>query len=251
MPEADAEILTRLARDVDAPAAGQDEVEQLADLKNVSLAADALRGHFVAFEEDGVAPVDQLEVVMFSIPKQVLGVDVVVNNVVSVGVVEQVEQVVDGDQHLQFGHPLAALRQFEHEIGKDGALGALHDDVLVHHAADRELSAAEQRRQHGVTRQPRQRLALVEDADFLPGADRRRVLRRGTLDHDRAVVLLNVDGAQRLTGASARVNVIITVTIIKKAVSHQSYSPNGYQLYALEALAQRGFGKIGGQFGIY
>src|SRR5258705_13540006 len=96
------EVVARITRNIRASAPGDDEVQQFAHLCNITLAADALRGYLVAFEENGVAPINDLQFVIVAIPKKVLGVHVVVDNVVTVGSLQKVEESVDDDQHFQF-----------------------------------------------------------------------------------------------------------------------------------------------------
>ena len=215
MPEVEPEILASVARNLCAPAPRQHEVHQLAHLEHVGLPADSLRRHFVAFQKYRVPPVDQLEAVVFPVPEQVLRVHVVVDDVQRMGFRQQIQQRVDDRQHFQLRDSLAPLSQFAHQVSDDHALGALHHNVLVHRPADRELPAAEQCRQHRVPRQPRKRLPLVQDAHFLPGANRRRILRRRAFDHNRTVIVLCIHSAQGLAGASPWVDVVVAVAVIE------------------------------------
>jgi hypothetical protein len=50
-------------------------------------------------------------------------------------------------------------------------------------------------------------------------------MRRRTLDDDRTVAIVSVYGAQRFAGAPARINVVITIPLIKKTVCHHLIFP--------------------------
>ena len=99
--EVDQEMLAGVARQLDAAAAGQQKVEQLANLGDVGLTADPLGRALVALEEDGVAPVDDLEAPGLAIPEEVPGVHVVVNDVALMRRLQQIEQAIHDDQQLQ------------------------------------------------------------------------------------------------------------------------------------------------------
>jgi len=142
--EVNAEIGVGIARDFNAIAAGQDEINQLANLVDIGLPADASQGDFVAFEEDGVAPVDHLEFVALAIPKQMFGVDIVVDDVEVVRGAQEVNQSVEDFQHFQLGQALMPASQPDNFIFDDHAFRAFHDDVLLGDAADEELPAAQE-----------------------------------------------------------------------------------------------------------
>src|SRR5262245_54855486 len=93
-------LVAAVAGNLHSSAAADDEVQQFTDLIHVALAADALRRAFVTFEKDSIAPVYDFQPVTVSIPEEVFGVHVVVDNIVSVGGLEQIKQALDDDQHF-------------------------------------------------------------------------------------------------------------------------------------------------------
>jgi len=76
-----------------------------------------------------------------------------------------------------------------------------------------------------------ERLSFVDDADFLTRADRRRVVGIGALDDDRALIGGGIDRAQGFAGAAARVNVIVSVSVVEQAIRHDCFSQEGLLEY--------------------
>ncbi len=219
------ELCASITGDVGTAAPTEDEEHQLPDLENIALPADALRGDLIPFEEHGVAPVDHLEAITFTIPEQVLGVYVVVDDLFAVCVFEQAEQVIKDDQHFEFGQALPLPGKFEHFVLDDDTLGAFHDDVLVIGSADEELPAAEIFSSDRVIFEAHQRLTFRHDADLLPGTDGRGIVESRAFNHNRTVILLCVLGTKRLATASAWVNVVVPIPIVKKTIRHYVCSP--------------------------
>jgi len=166
----------------------------------------------------------------------VLGIDIIIDHAFVVGVGQQVEQLVDDDQHFQIGQVAVLPGLPEHHVLDDLALRQVHHDVLVGMAAHAECAAASQLGEHGMARQPFERVPLVADAHFLPSAHRRRVLWGRAFDDHRAILVEDVVGAQRLAGPATREDIIVAVAVIKQAFGATPSGPSGHTAL-LSALA--------------
>jgi len=204
--------------------AGEDEVKQFAGLVHIALAADALRRGLVPFQEDGIAPVDYLELVTVPIPEEMLGVNVVVDDLMLVRGGQQVEQAVDDDQHLQLREPLVGLGQLQNLLFEHHPLSALQDDIEMGLPADMESAFVQQFYEDRVAFELEQRAPLGTDVDFLTGPNRRRIVRRRTLDHHRAVVLVGVKCAQNFAAATTGVDMIVAVPAVKQVFSGHAHT---------------------------
>ncbi len=155
---------------------------------------------------------------MCPIPEQVLGVHVVIDNFAGVCRVQQVEQIIENDQRFEFGQPFTARCQIEDVILDGHAFGQVNRNILMRLPTHPECAAVPEFRQYRVPGQAFERALLVENAHLLPGAHRRRVLRCGTLNHNRAIRVERIVSVKRFAGASARVNVIVAKAIVEQTV---------------------------------
>lgn len=140
-------------------------------------------------EEDGVAPVDHLELVGIPIPEDVLGVHIVIEDALIVSVLEQVQHALKDGQQFEVGQALALRGEGEGERLEGLAGRHLDDDVLMLLPADAERAAVQQLAQDGMAAQQLEGALLVQDTPLLPGADGRGILQSGALDHAGAVAV--------------------------------------------------------------
>src|SRR5688500_16372800 len=82
-------IFSSITGYVNARDTGHNEIQQFAYLENITLAADTLRSDFVAFQKNGITPINHLEAVIIAIPEQVLGIHIVVDNIAGMGCRQQ------------------------------------------------------------------------------------------------------------------------------------------------------------------